>query len=249
MPNNTPIPAASTSGSFGSFICRQRAMSLDVAIQAGVQGIAQTALQYHQMLLLYELKLRAGETEQVDPQTGGIVLIRRDVGVNLLVKIRNIEADIEFDFKTVSAAAQAQLAETTLEIATVGQYPTYGALGGALPLNILQQKGGLGKVTAHVDAIKQDLIANANSLAPSTSHTFLGFRATEDTDKARSVLFAARRIAKGCSLEESFASISGAKLDPSVVRNTYFHVMGYRSDAEKPSLAHQELARKTWLKF
>lgn len=235
----------------GTAVGNVRAVTQDLSIslggKLGVGSIFASTVQANEFGFWLDAMASADSAFAADPQNI-VSQTRWGYGLRILFRARQLSSEVDLNFALLGASVDLGLATASYEVQTIG----LGPLALAAILDGLSQFGALRGETFHDlnTTVIQNLVKlireHSSELTPRPVGVQLRIPAELDPlPKARTEVFAMRRIREGSSIRQALSRAAG-KYDENVIRGVYRKIApGLRDDQEPPESAKSKA--KEWM--
>jgi hypothetical protein len=231
----------------GNVTVLKQDVSISVAGKLGVGSIFASSVQANESGFWLDAVAYADSAVVANPQNI-VSQTRWGYGLRILFRARQLSTTVKLNFAIIGAAVDLGLASASYEVQTIGLGPL--ALGAVL--DGLSQFGTLRGDTFHdlnttvIQNLTKLIRDHSSELTPRPIAVQLRIPVEQDPiPKARTEVFAMRRIREGSTIKDALARAAG-KYDENVIRTVYRKLAPGLKDTDAPPDSAKAKA-KEWL--
>lgn len=230
----TPVPLDPADDPFGTFYADGTHLDFGVAAQLGLTGIANASTSFKSKTITYDAAMYANSPIQNPPQGGLIFATRWGAGLRTHIYVTDFAAKIDVNLANVAAAASVGLVSASYRVEAFGINDR--KVLKAMPPPGRFDEGSYKLILGFVDSVlRQNLIPKEKLVAVpfmiAVDNPAVTFGAP--LDRARTALFAMRRIARGVGRADAIGAARTADgIDPIHVETIY--TQWARTTAQQP---------------
>jgi hypothetical protein len=232
-----PVPRSGTGMEYSDHHTYSR--STNVLFSLGVGGMASLAVQSSSRVIVRDYAVW-GESRRTQQARGYITATRWGFGARLTVTLSDIRTDFKVNIQSAALAVELGLAKASFEVQGFGISDP--VILQSLPVPGRFDSEALAQITEAEEDIRKYIIDNLDDLEPVPLAIQLKGGIVDQRTHARTVLFAARRLASGWSLSRAEDEGAALGFDRTIIRTT-FEYFGRRA-----ALGEGHREAKTWLR-
>ena len=250
LPNGADLKPVPLEGEapFGTWLEKGTQLSFSVASQLGITGVANASTSFRSVTFTYDAA-RYTESGLVNPPLGGLIFgTRWGAGLRAHVYVTEFDAKVDVSLANVAAAASVGLVSASYRVDVFGVKDA--SLLKDMPSPGRFDQSTYKQLQAFIEAVKNKSQQATNQLVSvpfmiavdNPTRVF-----AEPTQRARTALFAMRRIAQGVTRDVALKSAQDLGIDLFFVETIYREWAGTTELDLTPSKSARDEASK-WLK-